>query len=221
MVNVIGYRPGRASANGANGGWKASVLRVTCGFESDSGGLVRFSVGTGFVLEKWPTIVLTARHVVVRPPAIEPARMSVVVGGHDGTAFVEVNAMGVAYPSDPRWDVAALLIEDEAPFVSPVAEPLPQDGQRVHGVSRGFVNGAAPLVELASRVERTGSLLRELDKPSVGGMSGGPVSLSDATRTLLGVMGIQSRDHLGQGLATLLEFRVLDACVSRARSFLL
>jgi hypothetical protein len=125
-----------------------------------------------------------------------------------------VEALAVAYPVEREWDVAAILIRGAAETTLPAADDLPSDGENVQGEARGYAGGADAHVRLGSRITRSGRLLRELDKPSITGMSGGPVCRTDDT-----VIGIQSRDDQGEGIATLLDFDILNHCALHVRSF--
>lgn len=215
-MSVTGYKPRKLPALGDAASWTSGVTRVRCSFETASGAQVGHASGSGFVLDVWPGIVLTARHVVVLPQAIPAARMSVVIGAKTDAGFVEVNALGVAYPIAPGWDVAAILIMGSVDVTLPFEDPIPADGTQVDGTAAGYVgNDESPRV-LSSRVLRSGTALRELDKPSIHGMSGGPVRLATGNT---GVFGIQSRDDHGQGVATILDFDVLNDCARRAREF--
>lgn len=217
-MSVTGYKPGKPIATGQAATWKSGITRVVCSYTTVGGELVGYSAGSGFVLDFWPGIVLTARHVVMLPPAIPAQRMSVVVGAPGAGDFDEVDALGVAYPTAFGSDVAAILIPGAAGATLPLADPLPVDQQQLDGVAAGYVRNQ--LKRLPSRVLRLGSRLRELDKPSIGGMSGGPVYAAAGVGSgNEGAFGIQSRDDHGQGIATLIDFDVLNDCALRAREF--
>jgi hypothetical protein len=213
---VTGYKPGKLIASGGASGWTTAIVRILCRYETTAGQLVGYAAGSGFILDCWPGIVLTARHVVVLPRAIPAQRMSVVVGAPNGAEIEELDALGVAYPVDAGCDVAAVLIPGAAPTLLPLADPFPVDGTQVDGMAHGYISNASTLTSLASRVARAGALLRELDKPSIAGMSGGPVCAAHGSG---GAFGIQSRDDHGQGLATAIDFGVLNDCAARAREF--
>lgn len=215
-MHVTGYKPGKPLASGDAATWTSGVVRVRCSFETASGAQVGHAAGSGFVLNVWPGIVLTARHVVVLPQAIPAVRMSVVIGAKTVDGFAEVDALGVAYPTAPGWDVAAILILGGAGTTLPLEDPVPADGTQVDGTAAGYVGSDEDPRVLASRVLRSGATLREIDKPSIHGMSGGPVRLATGNT---GVFGIQSRDDHGQGIATVLDFDVLNDCARRAREF--
>lgn len=213
---VTGYKPGKLIASGGASGWTSAIVRILCRYETTGGQLVGYAAGSGFILDCWPGIVLTARHVVILPQAIPAQRMSVVVGAPNGTDITELDALGVAYPVDAQADVAAVLIPGAAPTLLPLADPFPVDGTQLDGVAQGYISNASTITALASRVARLGALLRELDKPSIAGMSGGPVCAAGGNR---GAFGIQSRDDHGRGLATVIDFDVLNDCAARAREF--
>jgi S1-C subfamily serine protease len=213
---VFGYQPGLRTAAGSSQNWRRSSVRVSCAFESAAGPIVTHSVGSGFVIANWPGLLLTARHVVVLPPAISSARIRVRLSAPDATGnWEELDALGVAYP-EAGSDVAAVLFEGAAALQLPLMDPMPNDGAVFDGRAVGYLgNGTVPSA-LDSRIRREALFLRELDKPSIAGMSGGPVTDAGGR-----VCGIQSRDDHGQGLATLLDFDVLNPCADKARSFAL
>jgi hypothetical protein len=211
---VVGYQPGLRSATGSSQNWQRSTVRVACAFESAAGSLVTHSVGSGFIISDWPGLVLTARHVVVLPPALDSARLRVRLSASDATGnWEDLDALGVAYP-DAGPDVAVLLIEGAAAHQLALMDPMPDEGSTFDGRASGYIGNASSPSTLDSKIRREGALLRELDKPSIAGMSGGPV-----TDTVGRACGILSRDDHGQGLATLLDFDVLNPCAVKARSF--
>lgn len=176
--------------------------------------MVTHSVGSGFVIAAWPGMVLTARHVVVLPPAIGAARIRVRLSAPNAAGnWVHLDALGVGYP-DTGSDVAVVLIEGAAALQLALMHPMPADGSTFDGRAVGYVGDATVPRVMNSRILREGALLRELDTPSIGGMSGGPVMDAGGR-----VCGIQSQDDNGQGLATLLDFDVLNPCKDKARSF--
>ena len=59
-----------------------------------------------------------------------------------------------------------------------------------------------------------GALVRELEKPAIAGMSGGPLCIAGTGQTL----GIQSRNEQNDGIATAIDFAVLDPCFRLARN---
>jgi S1-C subfamily serine protease len=214
VLKISGYPPGIQSSMGDSEGWKSSVVRVVCSFRSDEEEVVPHMVGTGFVMADWPGVILTARHVVARPPNIPKERMKVSISApNQAGRWEEVNALAVAYAAKRSVDVAALIIVGEAPLSLPLMEPMPSPGAVFDGKFAGYLADGARITWLSSRFRREGALLRALDSPSVARMSGGPLCNSAGD-----VCGIQSRDSSGQGLGTWLDFDVLNLCAAAARS---
>jgi hypothetical protein len=171
-------------------------------------------MGTGFVLDVWPGLVVTARHVIVKPRDIEASRISLVLSAPNSEGeLVEVDALGCGYPDAPEVDVGIILIAGAAAQHLQLLEPFPGMGEEISARAGGYPMGARKLTWLDSQVIRTGPVLRERDRPSIIGMSGGPVC------TAAGAFGVQSRNDHGDGIASILDFETLNACALHARSF--
>jgi len=203
---AIAYAPGLREATGQQADWASATVRVVTVFRSASGDLHTLQRGSGFVLDSWPDGVLTARHVVVRPPAIAEEAMGILLGvsGENGE-FVVVNGVACGYPDDPDWDVAVVLFgAPSAPHRVPLLTPRPADGSVSAGSVAGYLpSGTKPTVVPRS-VRRAGRALTYEDGPALLGLSGGAVSVSGAAT------GIQSFDVQGRGHALILDFDVLN-----------
>jgi hypothetical protein len=171
--------------------------------------------GSGFAIEAWDDCVITARHVVERPPAVDESRMNVIVECTDKDGhLVGVDVRRCAYLEDERWDLAVLWLGDLViPKRFAVATSRPVDESDFAAEVRGFPAGDAGDVIETFTAHRSGSLLSYLNHRGRLGVSGGPL-------LFLGqALGVQSSDIGGSGRATLLAFRgVLDECRLRARN---
>jgi hypothetical protein len=206
------YAPGLREATGQQRDWASATVRVVTVFRSESGELHTLQRGSGFVLDAWPDCVLTARHVVVRPPPIAEGRMGILLGVSGPTGeFVAVNGIACGYPDDPDWDVAVVLFgAPSAPHSVPLLTPRPADGSAFAASVTGYLpSGTQPTVVPRS-VRRTGRDLAYEDGPALLGLSGGAVSTAGAAT------GIQSFDVQGRGHAIILDFDVLNECRTAA-----
>jgi hypothetical protein len=208
---AIVYAPGLREATGKQADWVSATVRVSTVFRSEAGELHTLQRGSGFILAAWPDCVLTARHLVVRPPSIPEARMGIVLGvfGDDGT-LVAINGVTCGYPDDPNWDVAVVLFDAPSPHHLPLLTPRPADGSVFAASVTGYLPSGTKPTTVPRSVRRAGRDLMYEDGPALLGLSGGAVS------TPAGATGIQSFDLEGRGHAIILDFDVLNECRTAA-----
>lgn len=212
-MTAIGYQPGAPKLSDVAAKWTSGIVRISSSFETRTGQTLPRAEGTGFIIEAWPGLVLTARHIVVRPDAVEASRMRVEVAAPVGDRFDRADALAISYPEDPALDVAVVLIAGVAGSRLKLAEPFPDEGASFFGTAQGYARGGLHPIALESRLTRIGGLLWQLDQPAIEGMSGGPVCTVAG-----GALGIQSRNAEGRAVATVIEFSALNECALQARS---
>jgi hypothetical protein len=212
-MSTTAYVPGLTLEDedeGSPAEWTTHVVIVSLAFQNGAGQRRVLRRGSGFVIADWPRCVLTARHVVMKPEAAEPARVGVQLSAPraDGTLTV-VAATACAYPSDGDADLAVLWLPADCGTPGfGVVDPHPADGAEFDAVISGYPLGLDTLVSQPRRVRRDGTWLQYLDGAALAGVSGGAVLVEDAA------VGLQSLDENGTGWASLLTFAsVLDDCM--------